>query len=69
MCLSDPLRDKACLPELHTDPDLILPETEATLFHTLLTMGALALCAALNAIPGLSGIRRRRYSAALGQIK
>ena len=60
---------KAHLPELHTDPDLILPETEATLFHTLPTLRALALRAALCVFPGLSGIGFRRYSDTLSQIK
>lgn len=64
--VSGPLRDKVSLPELHTDPDLILPETGAALFYTLPTMRALALHAARNATPGLSGIR---YSDTVSQIK
>lgn len=41
------------LPEPNADPDLILPETEATLFNTLLTTRAWSPLAALTAIPGL----------------
>lgn len=70
LVFDDPLRDKASLPELHTDPDLILPETEATLFfHTLPSMRAPGLHAALKNIPGLSGIQCRRYLDTLSQIK
>lgn len=69
MCSSDPLRDRAVSPKLYADPDLILPETEAALFHTLPTMSAPALHAALKAIPGISGITCKRYSDTLGQIK
>jgi len=49
MCSSDQLRDDASHPELHTDPDIIHPETEANLFHALPLMRALAILAAPNA--------------------
>lgn len=55
--LSVPLGHKVSLPEQHTDPDLILPETGAPLFYTLPTMRAPALQATVDAIPGLLGIR------------
>lgn len=60
MCSSDPLRDKVTHPELFSDPDLIPLETEAALFHTLPTIRVLAPRAALNAIPGLQGMRCRK---------